>query len=97
MPAQRHNLSSQTAPWEGLRAEGGLVRTCSFLFLLLPMKRGFKGESRRIAVTKAETAASTEVFSLQRRSKRPDEAEKTPGRRHRTPSVKENNQQGVLI
>lgn len=98
MPAQRHNLaSSQTALWEGLRAEGGLDRTCGFLFLLLPMKWRFKGESCRIAATKAETAASTEGFSLQRRSKRPDEVEKTPGHRQRTLSVKENNQHRVLI
>lgn len=58
------------------------------------MKRGFKGESCRFAATKAETA---EGFSLQRQSKRPDEAAKTVGRRQRTSSVKENNQHRVLI
>lgn len=90
--------SSRTALWEGLRAEGGLVRTCSFLFLLLPIKRGFKGETCRIAATKAETAsASTEGFSLQRRSERLHEAEKTPGRRQRTLSVEEENRHRVLI
>lgn len=95
MPAQRHNLaSSLTALWEGLRAEGELVRTRSFLFLLLPMKQGFKGESCRIVAMKA---ASTEGFSLQCRSKRPGEAEKMAGHRQRTSSVKENNQHRVLI